>query len=652
MKCGVSGPPETGKSHVRALMLEKPRPSQRVSTPVATEADLMTPDAARIDTGEDFLAVKTDKSGVVWNEVKGDSLARVIANTLYNEEYSKTAESTEGSQSRVRGKFKLLNDVRRHLKRLKGKPKRRRNGLSGMRFIFFVDAGGQPQFQEILPNFVKCDINILVHNLSQTLYHCPHFNYAIGGKKYSVPEKMKLSNLTIIEQSVRSISSSLVTADADRKPHVVILGTFKDKCIPNSERQPVEFDKMLREKSKIINEKIKPYVGYSVGKCNLYSGQRGKDQVIVAIDGSEEGWNKNHNALEKLKTFINQQVGKKEVQVPIKYFVFLQLLKSAAKKGMPYITLDECSAFASSSNMSSREVKEALRKFNDLNIVLYFPHILENIAFLKPDFLFCMVTNLIVLSFQSESNNTMIECMQFQETGIFTAAMLHQIPFTSGEFTHQLFLKLLMGLYVIAEIDSGVYFMPCVLPLENLSQELTQYREVMTSNGLDGPFILSFDSKMSPRGLFCALLVALGGRPEWNLPELQQRCRNLVNFNLLKNTDCGRVRIGEVAVVDRNSCLEIYTSCEASECPNIKKMVSDALEEACLNLSYNPKHLITFGFPCRCGTGEPHATEVIPHKNSWKERCSTNHNKRVFLSKEREAWFGNDSNAGECNSYI
>ena len=237
-----------------------------------------------------------------------------------------------------------------------------------------------------------------------------------------------------------------------------------------------------------------------------------------------------------------------------------------------------------------------MRKFNDLNIVLYFPHILENIAFLKPDFLFCLVTNLIVLSFQSESDNTMIECMQFQETGIFTAAMLHQIPFTSGEFTHELFLKLLMGLYVIAEIDSGVYFMPCVLPLENLSQELTQYKKVMTSNGLDGPFILSFDSKMSPRGLFCALLVALGGRPEWNLPELQQRCRNLVNFNLLKNTDCGRVRIGEVAVVDRNSCLEIYTTCEASECPSIRKMVFDALEEACLNLSYNPKHLITFGF--------------------------------------------------------
>lgn len=659
VKCGVSGPPETGKSHVRALMLGKPRPPERESTALATEADHMTPDSNRMDAEEDFLNTKkTEKKGYVWSEVKDKSLATAIANTLYNEDYSKDEDLGIHIPSQ-RGNFKMISDIKKHLKKLKGKPKRKRKGLNGMCFVFFVDTGGQPQFQEILPNFIKCDINILVHNLSQSLEHCPHFDYVVNGKRFTVPEKMKLSNLTIIEQSVRSITSSLVTADVDRKPHVVVLGTHKDKCIPDPSSDPVEFDRVLREKSKTINERIKPYVGYSAGKCSVYSGQRGKDQVIVAIDGSKEGWNSNHGALEKLKIFISKQAENRPFEVPIRYFVFLQHLKARAKKGKPYITLRECCEIASSSNtsMSAQDVKKALRVFDEFNIVLYFPEILETIVFLKPGYLFGMVTDLIVSSFQCESSNMPLECSQFQDTGIFTAAVLQQISslrLATGEFTQQLFLKLLKGLFVVTELDPGVYFMPCVLPLETLSLEVTEYREIMEQKGIIGPLILSFASKMSPRGLFCALLVALAGRAEWKLSHLQQgsfRYRNLVEFDLLKQAHCGTVRIGQVAIIDRNSCLEVHTTCESSECSLIRETVYEALGEACLNLKYNPKELVNFGFPCPCGMGEPHSTEAFPDKDVWKERCTFNRKKRpVRLSKGRTLWFGDNPCAGKCRS--
>lgn len=658
VKCGVSGPPDTGKSHVRALMLGKPRPPQRTSTALATEADHMTPDSKRMVAEEDFLnAKKTKKNKFVWNEVKGPNLARVIANTLHNEDYCKNGVAAEVCGTSIplqHGKFKLINDIKKQLKTLKGKQKRKRNGLNGMRFVFFVDTGGQPQFQEILPNFIKCDINILVHNLSQRLEHCPHFDYVVDGKRFSVPEKMKLSNLTIIEQSVRSITSSLVTADVDRKPHVVILGTFKDECIPNPDRQPVEFDKMLREKSKTINDTIKHYVGYSAGKCSLYSGQRGKDQVIVAIDGSKNGWDSNHAALEKLKVFIDGQAQNRPFEVPIKYFIFLQHLKARGKK-VSYITLKECNEIASASNMTPTEVKEALRLFDEFNIMLYFPAILENVVFLKPGYLFGLVTDLIVSSFQCEDCMTS-ERQQFQDTGVFTAAILRQISslgLASGEFTQQLFLRLLKGLFVIAELQAGVFFMPCVLPLEN-RMEVTEYREFMASEGIDGPFMLSFASKMSPRGLFCALLVALAGRPEWKLPELEQRYRNLVVFKLWKEANVGISScIGGVAIVDKNSCrLEVYTTCGKSECPDIRRTVCYALVEACVNLKYDPKELVNFGFPCQCGVGELHSTEAYPDRDMWKERCSNNRKRRYCLSKERMVWFGNDLNVGKYMAYI
>jgi hypothetical protein len=641
VKCGVSGPPDTGKSRVRALMLGKDCPTERMSTPLAREADILTPD---VIAEEDLITVKETKTGkVMWNEVKGDSLARVIANTLHGENYSKTTQPTGSSQTCVQGRFKLLKDVKKHLKELKGKSKtRKRKSLNGMQFVFFVDVGGQAQFQEILPNFVKNDINILVHNLSQELDDCPHFDYEVDGKKYSVPEEMKLSNLTIIEQSVRSITSALVTADVDRKPHVVIVGTFKDKCIPNSEGRPGEFERILREKSKTIKEKIKPYIGNGAGKCGVHCGRR--DNLIVAIDGSEEGWHTNHNALEQLRSFINQQAKSRKFEVPIKYFVFLQLLR--ASKGLSYIILSECSDIASSCNMSQQDVKKALKLFSEFNIVLYYPGILGDIAFLQPDYLYGMVTKLIVASFQSESD---CESNPFHTTGTFTAAILELFPFTK-EFTKELFLKLLKGLYVIAQLDQGIYFMPCVLPLDELNNEATECLQIMRSNGIDGPFVLSFTNKMSPRGLFCAFLVALGGRDEWRLPdEHQQRHRNSVNFDLWKNN--ATVRVGTVTIVDRNSCLEIYTTCEGSECLNIRLTVISALEEACLSLNYSPKYLITSGFPCQCGAGEPHSTEVFLAGDKLKEKCKY-HRKRLYLSRERNVWFGSDLTVGECNGSI
>ena len=648
IKCGVSGPPETGKTHVRALMLGLPRPSERVSTEVATEADQLT---NRIDALEDLLEGKKEKGSFL--VVKTDSMARIIANTLHNEDYSKLPGSSDTaplrsntSRSQARRKLKIIKDINKHLKRMKGMPKRKRKGLNNICLVYFVDTGGQPQFQEILPNFIRCDINILVHNLSQPLDFCPPFDYVIGKKTYQVPERMKLTNLSIIEQSVRSITSTILEADVDHKPHVIILGTFKDKC------NPVEFDKMLREKSKTINEQIKPYVGYTANKCIVYSGHRGKDQVIVAIDGSEAGWGKNDAVLEKVKHYIVNQAKNRTIEVPIKYFIFLQCLKADAKR-RPYVTLRQCEELAPALHMTEQDVIDALKLFHGCNVLLYFPKVLRNIAFIQPGFLFGRVTDLIVSSFMCEKEYMTQDCRDFQNTGIFTSKFLQGIPSleklkTDGEFNLDLFLELLKGLFVIAKVGVKKYFMPCVLPLEDLdSEEVITTRELMKQNGIEGPFVLSFFNKMSPRGLFCALLVALVRRHGWQLADLAEggyRTRNQVEFELLvQQADVKVVTsvAGKVVIIDRSSSLEIYTTCDKDKCSSIRRDVCNALEKACDNLNYSHQHLTFCGFLCNCGSSGPHSTDV--DSGTLKERCSFNRQKRPRpLSEEKKVWFKED----------
>ncbi len=58
--------------------------------------------------------------------------------------------------------------------------------------------------------------------------------------------------------------------------------------------------------------------------------------------------------------------------------------------------------------------------------------------------------------------------------------------------------------------------MPCVLPSleesplsESDEKKLDEIIELMKENGIEGPLMISFALKTSPRGLFCALVVVL-----------------------------------------------------------------------------------------------------------------------------------------------
>jgi len=633
-KCGVSGPPDTGKSHIRALMLGLPRPKVRHSTTVATAADQATPDHKRFEF-EDVVDMQTGK-GNEWRVVKNDAMAKVIANTLHNEDYTsadgEVAQQTQTRSQHVKA-YKFITNVKKQLKSLKGKRKQKRKGLNGIHLVYFVDTGGQPQFQEILPNFIKCDISLLVHNLSQALEYCPDFNYVVHGRRYRVPEQMKLSNIEIIEQTVRSINSSNFTTE--QKPFVALLGTFKDKCNPSSPA----YQQMLKDKTKKINEHLKAYIGHRQDKCGMFNPQRGEEQKIFAIDGSEAGWNSNVDILDKLRHFVLEYAKKKPVDVPIKYFIFLQcLLEYSTKKD--YMTLEECNEVATSSNifMEPSDVQGALMLFNKCNILLYFPKILEKIVFIKPGYLYCKVTELIAASFQCEYEFA-ITYNDFQNTGIFTDRILDTSGIVFSEnFNQQDFLHLLEGLFIIAKLNPGRYFMPCVLPLaQSSNEELEAYRKCMSENDIDGPLIVAFHRKLSPKGLFCSSLVSLGNKPLWKLSNRTGGIfhrRNLVEFEL---KDADHI-IGQVLVIDKGSHLEVYTMCEQQRCVQIKQSLLDALNKACDNLEYSQKDLYFTGFPCS-SCSDFHSTVVFFDKE-WKERCSIDCRKRpVLITSKRKAWF-------------
>lgn len=662
VRCGTSGPPGTGKSRVRALMLGLDCPPEQSSTDIATEADQVTPDHQRFEetvvSMKERHQVKGKRSlnvNLIWTKFSDDSMIRAIANTIHNSEYGleqKDMEERESSDSDAENpevhshKYseRFIRGIKKRLKEMTGKPRRKRMGLQTVRLLYFVDTGGQPQFQEILPNFIKCDINLLIHNLSQELDEFPEFSYKTAGKQFTIPEQMKLSNIEIIEQSIKSITSTKFSRK--EKLYVAILGTFKDKCNPN------DFHKLQKEKGERLQECIKPYTGIGEGKCEMIFPSR--DNKIFAIDGSDIGWKGEHPDLEDLKYKILEYAKEGYFEVPIRYYLFLQVLKShATKKKLPFLTLDVCSAIASSilTSMTRSDVKKALNLFNDCNIILYFPKILKRLVFTDPAYLYSRVTGLIVASYES-GDDISDDHSHFQKTGIFTKMFLKKIvdlkEFETS-FTFDNFLDLLMGLFIVAKLAPERYFMPCVLPLiKSSNSELNETKQIMKENEIDGPLVISFVHKMSPRGLFCSLVVALASLPTWTVNTDDKESflrRNLMTFKIIEGDEVdGPKHVGEVIIVNQNSHLEVYTnSCHKQECSGIRRSVIKAISKACDCIGYEYKDLYYTGFPCKCGR-EDHSTHVEKISKEWKEHCLlAYHSKRpIPLTPDRLVWFDNN----------
>ena len=634
-KCGISGPPSTGKTLFRELLLGRRRPSKRQSTALSTSAVEVI--------NADLVCTTKRKSGAFkWTLLEKDPWMRLLANTIYEDLREKGILKENWNWSELENDFSSLADFSKHVllhlssnvkKNQKGK-KSASNTLSGRHLLYLVDTGGQPQFHEILPHFLRSSIHFLVHNLSEDLMHCPEFEYTIDDCHYSVPEAMKMSNKSIIEQAARSACSTYHTdLLSKRKPAIAIIGMFKDKCD--------NVDETLHKKSKETKEVLMRLTG-SKTKCDIIEYSR--DQCIFPFDASEKSWNMNYNILEKLKNKVDMYANGDPSNIKLNYFIFLQNLKKVKK---PFITIHECEDIARSSYvpLENQEMYETLHLFHEVNLILYFRESEEvnDLVFLDPNYLFQMVTDIIVQSFDKPFETS----KDFQNSGIFTKALLLNIPRIhklgvkpDSKFSLDKFLCIFQQLCIISKLSDTSYFMPCVLQLENsqnptpeCTKRLDDIQEIMETNHVSGPLIISFGDRVLPRGLFCAMVVILSNNYGWQLKrDSEIICRrNLIEFSVNTmeggSTSSQDFSLASTVIFDKIAHIEVLTTCPSDNCFLIRQALELALYEACNILKYNPANFgIEKGFNCDIGhSGTDHHTVVSRNtKKVFVQKCCKN----------------------------
>ena len=681
---GISGPPGIGKSHLRALLLGELYPEIHQSTAISTTADEIMPGELADNKG--FITatekeIKGKEDIFTWSTTTKSDWAKLLAFTIYNgsdissEDIADLKIMYGKHGSKLPGLFGMILTQLKNIKPVKKGHKKKT--MKDIFLVYLVDAGGQPQFQEILPNFIQCSINILVHNLSKRLGDFPEFSYEVDGKKYDLKESMKMSNLSIIEQSVRSICSVIRTKEEDMEgvPQIAIIGTFKDKFQDNNDLR-----KVLQQKSQIISTQLHPFMSSTSKLCECLSFTR--NQIIFPIDGSKEGWFDNSEVMEELKYKIYKNRAK--VEMPLWHVIFMQNMKETTTRKRNknfYLTLEECIKIGKSCQvyLTIPDIEEALCKFHNVNLILYFPDSLKNIIFIDPSFLYKMVTDIIVRSFHSSESG--IENLNFNKTGIMTESFLEHIPSfqtLTGNFTKEDFLKLLQDLLIIANIDRDTYFMPCVLPLEDLGptyeptsefakKEIKCMKEKMIANNIDGPLVISFGNGISPRGLFCSIVVELSQKYKWKLANEENhiRRRNMIEFSVYSYNTAGSMSInqptlrGTALIFDKVTYLEVYTSCDQNYCYVIHHAIRNCLYIACEKMKYSTEMLaLRIGLYCNSEICKKYNHECHPSEcsykndsNKWVENCKARRSHAITLSPDRAVWFSN-KDLGKYYYYI
>ena len=507
-----------------------------------------------------------------------------------------------------------------------------------LQWIHFIDSGGQPQFHEVLPAFIRnTTATIFVMKLSERLDEHPVIKYYDkNGQVCGKPFCHALTNEQMLQCSIRTILSR--PSREGNYSKTLIVGTHRDKESSCSESRIEKNRKLIDMLVPSLKDQL---VHYRLGT-----------EVIFPMNAKKPKKQDHQVCAEIRKQIEDKKNAPPPYKIPIGWFLLEQDIIRVSKGGV--ISKSECLGIAAALNINGEVLIAALQYFDDLNIFLYYPSVLPELVFSNPQILLDKVTELVHFSYSlhtcsppgavegvrqqkqtkgkatffsklvhfcsshsSESPPVALEgkWLQFRDKGIVTLEMFQDERF-SAHYIPDLFapadlIKLLKHLLIIAPLSDTEYFMPSLLQMTS-PDELVEKPPAPSSTV--APLLVHFPAGCAQNGVFCALVVYLLSECHWEFAKGISECvsRRCVCFQL-PDTPVS------IALVDSFSFFKVTV--EAPEpmypkiCPKIREAIFSGVEAAARTLKYNnskPKPALLCG---KCSSElSPHAaTPAIDH---------------------------------------
>ena len=663
IKALIFGAAGTGKTHTIALLMDEEPPAKRCSTPCATRP-------IRVD--------KIEEEGGKWVRVTRDQLSQTIADTStmlpQKPSTAKRAMSSEPthtpvgtSKPKAASKAKTASTHHKRsssvstssaedelLRRIEMSPygHRAKKAFSRDR-ITLIDTGGQPQFHEVLPMFMRdTSASMFTIKLDDSLDDHPLIEFYDDSGQLVGSGRSPFTNQQILMRCMRVIQSQTSQSQEGLCPTPIFVGTHMD--LEHQCPEPRE------EKNRKIHNMLPPAVQDNA----IYCGE-GLKKLIFAVNAKTPGQHEKKIAAE-LRRVIVERSHVKPKRIPLRWHALeLAFQKLMLELGRGVLSKAEGLAVARRFHFDDESFEEALKYLDRLSILFYYKDVLPNVIFCHPQVLLDKVTELVEYSYRLHTaacqHNMQTNACQdvategklrkFRDQGIVTLELLSKQEFSrhyvQGLFSPVELLKLFKELLIVSPITEEEYLMPCLL---RVTQEPTPFAPSSSV-----PSLLFYFPHSPLLGVFCALVAYLLSQAKWKLL-FDASSRSPVKVD--RNTVQFQVPGGLPGAITLSDSFSTYfqVSIQLPEkaprahcltvCPQIRETILAGLRKASSALHFN-NCVPSDAFLClEHSTATPHASVV--DSTCMLMTCTLNPDKFCStLTEEHLVWFNSNDTPGE-----
>ena len=489
--------------------------------------------------------------------------------------------------------------------------------LKNIDWVYFIDSGGQPQFHQLLPAFMRhtdCtmsnqeplqhnNLNIFVLRLCDKLSDRPTVEFYEEGNCMHSSTSMQ-TNMEIL----RCCAQPIQAADEHGNSRLIVVGTHRDLEHPEETRQ---------HKNKLLQGLLKP--------CDDGDGyvilSNPPDDVIFSLNTKEPDETDKIVINSLRASILSIRKRMKPQDIPLQWLVFHQELQTLTKNSRnDVISFEKCSEVATKLLMKD-DTTAALIFFSSLNVILYYPTVLPDVVFVNSQSLLNIVTNIIKYIVYGTDCSHMNDAVLIKARykGIVSIKILQWMELDLPQLYQpsmpkaQDLIALFLHLGIVCKVKDD-YFMPSLLKgleSKDLDELLSKHPDTVA------PCAFHFHDRWLKCGAFASLVTSLLSSKKWQL-ELDELAQPVcVYSNIIK------MRYSEfslVTLVDYVSHIEIHIHDDNIQmlqeiCPKIKLSIMESFPEE------KPK----FTYVCTCRFSERH---VVKFNNAAVKR------KQVICSKD------------------
>ena len=511
-------------------------------------------------------------------------------------------------------------------------------------WLYFIDSGGQIQFQQMLQAFIPCaSVLMLVISLAEELSSQSSSELQCAdGKKYIV-SKHSLSIHTLLKRLISMVNFSnqhekvssgdnhlSVAIKPPDKLKVITIATHRDTY--DALKQKGEISESIEEKEARLAQIFQSVEG-NLSYQNPVTGK-----ILSEVDGRKAMQGVvGDRVIEEIRKELSKQAF--EVDIPLTWYAYEIFLRDKARGSYGVLTLEECISSGIELGLEEGEAHSALKFFYLLNSLLYYPEEVTNLVFIDPHSLIQVVNELMVLvcKVRAEDDVGRGTCAlpDMANFGIVSDdvfwhgeqfEMFAKIAEKFSDFKSHLF-KIFAHLLIAKQLPSNkppnnIYFMPALLPL------IDPLEKVPFESSNSTPLIFYFKNG-APVGLFCAMIVNLLSSEDyitdddddglysdfsWSL-DTKSTPKMYSNAIILRNYDL----MGRVGLVESSDWFEIHCECREDQA-EVKEAIQNTIEETKKKRKIGKGMKVKLAFFCPCGK-EPRHLAML--KQRYCElRCS------------------------------